>query len=232
MKTPKTMKKMMPLMVSAMLLAAPALAETPPAAAKDFATDIATIQTGWDKVKYQTPDSKDQLDNLATLETQSQATASAYPQTPEPLIWEGIIYATDAGITGGLGALPKLKKAKALFEKALTLDPKAMNGGAYTSLGSLYYMVPGWPISFGDDVKAENNLKAALAVSPDDIDANYFYGDFLLHKKRYPEAKVTLEKAMKSPARPGRTVADAGRRQEIQQDLNKVDKEYKKTSFN
>ena len=44
---------------------------------------------------------------------------------------------------------------------ALAIDPKALAGSAYTSLGSLYYQVPGWPIGFGDDKKAREMLEAA-----------------------------------------------------------------------
>ncbi|MNN01373.1 hypothetical protein D3C81_1139900 [compost metagenome] len=82
--------------------------------------------------------------------------------------------------------------------------------------------MPGWPISFGDDKRAEQLLKQALSLNPDGIDANYFYGDFLLRQKRHAEAKVALEKALAAPPRPGREVADAGRRKEAQALLQKV----------
>jgi Tfp pilus assembly protein PilF len=50
--------------------------------------------------------------------------------------------------------------------------------------GALYYQVPGWPIGFGDKDKANELLKKALALNPDGIDPNYFYGDFLLKEKK------------------------------------------------
>jgi hypothetical protein len=40
--------------------------------------------------------------------------------------------------------------------KALTLDPKALQGSAYTSLAALYDRVPGWPIGFGDATRPSN----------------------------------------------------------------------------
>ena len=46
--------------------------------------------------------------------------------------------------------------------------------------GFPYYQVPGWPVGFGDDEKAEQLLKQALAINPTGIDPNFFYGDFLL----------------------------------------------------
>ena len=48
-----------------------------------------------------------------------------------------------------------------------------MDGAAYTSLGALYYQVPGWPLGFGDDAAARTMLRKGLAIDPDGIDANY-----------------------------------------------------------
>ncbi|MBV2263899.1 MAG: tetratricopeptide repeat protein, partial [Thauera sp.] len=97
-----------------------------------------------------------------------------------------------------------------------------LDGSAYTSLGGLYYQVPGWPLGFGDDAQAEKLLKQALAINPGGIDPNYFYGDFLSRQKRYAEARTALEKALAAPDRPGRESADAGRRAEARRLLEQV----------
>jgi tetratricopeptide (TPR) repeat protein len=89
-----------------------------------------------------------------------------------------------------------VKEAKAKLEIAIKQDPKALEGSAYTSLGSLYYQVPGWPVGFGDDEKAEKLLKQALAINPTGIDPNFFYGDFLLDQGDKAQAKVYLDKAL------------------------------------
>lgn len=138
------------------------------------------------------------------------------------LIWSAIVKSTRAGAKGGLGALGLVKEAKAKLEIALKQDPKALDGSAYTSLGSLYYQVPGWPVGFGDDEKAEQLLKQALAINPTGIDPNFFYGDFLLDQGRKAEAKSYLEKALSAPPRPGRELADQGRRIEIRDRLDKL----------
>ncbi len=140
----------------------------------------------------------------------------------ELLIWQGIILSTYAGAKGGLGALDLVKQAKASLEEAIKLDPKALDGSAYTSLGALYYQVPGWPVGFGDEEQAEVLLKKALAMNPDGIDPNYFYGDFLYREGRYTQAQAVLEKALAAPDRPGREVADNGRRAEVQALLKEV----------
>lgn len=189
-------------------------------------TQLQSLQDRWAEINYQVP--KEQREKaFASLSEQAQKAVIAEPDAAELHIWNGIILSTYAGAKGGLGALGLVKEAKASLEQGLALDPKALAGSAYTSLGSLYYHVPGWPIGFGDDEKAEAMLKQALAINPDGIDPNYFYADYLARAKRYAEAKVALEKALQAPARPNRLSADAGRKQDIQALLSKVNAELK-----
>ncbi len=187
-------------------------------------TQLQNLQDRWAEINYQLP--KEQRENaFASLSKQAQQAVAAEPNAAELQIWNGIILSTYAGAKGGLGALGLVKEAKAFLEQGLALDPKALSGSAYTSLGSLYYQVPGWPVGFGDDEKAEVMLKQALAINPDGIDPNYFYGDYLARAKRFAEAKAALEKALQAPPRPNRQSADVGRKQEIQALLNQVNAE-------
>ncbi len=189
--------------------------------AETAALELSQIQQQWASAKYQqTGDQQEQT--FAELVKTAQAAAKANPNDARYLIWEGIIRATYAGSVGGLDALDEVETAKDLFEQALKQDEKALDGSAYTSLGSLYYQVPGWPIGFGSDKKAREYLLKGLAVNPDGIDSNYFYGDFLLQQKEYKKAVAVLEKALLAAPRPGREDADAGRRQEIEQALGKA----------
>jgi tetratricopeptide (TPR) repeat protein len=185
---------------------------------------LQTLQHRWAEINYQLP--KEQREKaFASLSEQAQTAVAAEPKAAELHIWNGIILSTYAGAKGGLGALGLVKEAKVSLEQGLALDPHALAGSAYTSLGSLYYQVPGWPIGFGDNEKAEAMLKQALAINPDGIDPNYFYADYLTRAKRFAEAKVALEKALQAPARPNRLSADAGRKQDIQALLSKVNTE-------
>ena len=179
------------------------------------------LQTRWAEINYQTPE-KQREEAFAKLVTQADAALASEPKAAELLIWRGIILSTEAGAKGGLGALGLVKEAKASLEQALAIDPQALAGSAYTSLGSLYYQVPGWPLSFGDDEQAEKMLKQALAINPDGIDPNYFYGDFLQRHKRYEESRAALEKALAAKERPGRELADQGRRAEARALLQQV----------
>lgn len=185
---------------------------------------IRPIQDQWAEIKYRLPE-KQQAERYHALAEQARQLAVAQPGHAEVLIWEGIVLSSEAGAKGGLGALPLAKAAKQQLEAAIKLDDKALKGSAYTSLGSLYYKVPGWPIGFGDKARAEEMLKKALAINPAGIDPNYFYADYLFERERYSEALRHLDTALKAPARPGRELADNGRRQEIQALIAKIKKE-------
>jgi tetratricopeptide (TPR) repeat protein len=199
-----------------------ALASIPAFALTDASrTQLERIQGRWAEINYQTPAAQRES-AFADLAQQAERAIAAEPQAAELRIWKGIVLSTWAGAKGGLGALDLVKQAKTELEQALKLDAKALDGSAYTSLGSLYYQVPGWPIAFGDDEKAESMLKTALTLNPNGIDPNYFYGDFLARKKRYREAKAALEKALAAADRPARVSADAGRREEARQLLKAV----------
>ena len=137
-------------------------------------------------------------------------------------MWEGIVVSSCAGEKGVLGALSLVKQAKSLYEQAIQIDDKALEGSAYNSLGVLYYKVPGWPIGFGDKDKARDLIQKALAINPKGIDPNYFYGEFLIETKHPEEAVTYLERAQQAPPRPGRQIADVGRREEIRVLLEKI----------
>ena len=184
------------------------------------------LQSRWAEINYQVPAAQREAE-FAKLAAEADTLVRSNPQDAEFYIWRGIILSTYAGAKGGLGALDLVKQSKASLEQAVALDPKALEGSAYTSMGALYYQVPGWPIGFGDDEQAEKLLKQALQLNPNGIDPNYFYGDFLFRQARYNEAKRALEKAQAASARPGREVADRGRQAEIAALLAKVQAELK-----
>ncbi|MDP5035189.1 MAG: hypothetical protein NWQ42_03590 [Alishewanella sp.] len=187
--------------------------------ATSHAIELPQLQQRWAEIKYQQT-GKQQESAYQALLTEASAARVEHANDANYLIWEGIIRSTYAGAVGGLSALSEVKAARKLFEQAIELDANALDGSAYTSLGSLYYQVPGWPVGFGSDKKAREYLLKGLAVNPNGIDANYFYGDFLLQQKDYQAAIAAFEKALAAPDRPGREQADLGRRQEIMQALS------------
>ncbi|WP_420804365.1 tetratricopeptide repeat protein [Yersinia ruckeri] len=183
--------------------------------------ELADIQNQWAVCQYQVA-AKQKESCLEKLSTVADKASSANGSRADLLIWSAIVKSSWAGEKGGLGALDLVKDAKVKLELAIKLDANALDGSAYTSLGTLYYQVPGWPIGFGDKKQAEVLLKEALQVNPTGIDPNYFYGDFLLEQGRKADAKIYLQKALAAPARSGRELADKGRHQDIQQRLDKL----------
>lgn len=179
------------------------------------------VRDRWAQINYQLPKPQREA-AFEELLHQSEKIRQATPRDAAALIWEGIVLSSLAGEKGGMGALGLVKRARADFEAAIKLDASALDGAAYTSLGALYYQVPGWPLGFGDDAAARTMLRKGLAIDPDGIDANYFYADFLRDQKDWAGARTAFQKALAAPARPGREVADAGRRQEAQAKLKEV----------
>jgi len=185
------------------------------------ATTVQELQQGWAVANYELA-GDDQAARFEALITAAEAAVAANPKDPELLIWQGILKSTYAGKASGLSALSLIKGARSSLEKAMSIDDMAMQGSAYTSLGALYYQVPGWPIAFGSDKKARQMLEKAIQLNPAGIDSNYFYGDFLLQQKEYVAAKIAFEKALAAPDRPDRPLADSGRRDEIRSRLAKI----------
>ncbi|NNN26468.1 tetratricopeptide repeat protein [Pseudomonas nitroreducens] len=175
---------------------------------------LSAIQQRWAQIQYQMPEAQ-RAAAFEKLAGDAETFTREQPQAAEAWIWNGIVTSSWAGATGGLGALGKVKAARASLEKALALDPNALQGSAYTSLGALYDRVPGWPIGFGDSDKADKLLRKALQLNPEGIDSNYFWGDHLYRQGHYVEARAALQKALQAQPRPGRELADQGRRGEI-----------------
>jgi len=184
---------------------------------------IAQLQHDWAKANYQTPEDAQEAAFNSLVDEAHQVTAKS-GDAPEAMIWEAIVLSGYAKAKGGLSGLKSVEKARDLLLSVEKIKPDALQGSAYTTLGSLYYKVPGWPIGFGDKKKARAYLEKALQINPTGIDTNYFYADFLRERGENAKAVEYYKKALEAPARPGREDADAGRRKDIEAGLDKVEK--------
>lgn len=193
----------------------------------DVLQDIKPLQDRWAEVNYSmTEEQKEKA--YPELLTQADAVVAANAGKAEALIWRGIIKSSYAGVKGGLGAMSLAEESKADLEAALQIDSQALQGSAYTSLGVLYYKVPGWPIGFGSDKNAKQMLEKALSINPQGIDPNYFYAEFLTEERDYKAAMSYIEKAKQAAPRPDRLSADQGRMLEIAALEAKVAKKLKR----
>jgi tetratricopeptide (TPR) repeat protein len=176
------------------------------------------LQDEWAEIFYRLPEDR-QAKKFEELLPRVHAVVERYSKQAEPLIVEAIVLCTYAAAEYGLSSLHKVERARELLVKAIAIDPRAMEGSAYLTLGNLYHRLPGWPISYGDDDLARQYLEAALKLFPDAIDTNYFYGDFLLNQGEFKRALPYLEKADRVAIRPTVRLSDLKLKDELREAL-------------
>lgn len=176
--------------------------------------EVREIQSEWAKLYYMDEFLNKNFRELEALSQQADKLAEQHPQNAEVLVWDAIVLSTLAEKKGGLGALGLVKQARHQLEQAEAIDPEVLGGSVYASLGSLYSKVPGWPIGFGDDEKAEEYFKKALAINPQGLDINYFFAEYLVDQGEEMLALEYLELALQAEPMVDRPVADQGRRRQ------------------
>jgi tetratricopeptide (TPR) repeat protein len=205
-------------------LAAPGRA----AAAANPALNAAILQLAldWEHIKFTETDKDLQEKQMAALANRAAQVAQQFQYRPEAEIWLGIIISEQASMASEndspFKALGFAKKARDILAKVLKVDPYVLDAGAPTSLGVLYYRVPGWPIGFGDKDKARQLLEEAVRNAPQGLDANYFYGDFLMEQHEYSDATRIFKYALALPPHPERPLWDKSRRLVMEADLAKM----------
>lgn len=193
-------------------------------ATAEMTADVAGIRDSWADINYQ-KSGKQQNEAMSGLVEQCGQLTKTEPDNAQGLTWCGIVNSSYAGMAGALSAMKYAKSARGMLTRSIELQPGALDGAAETSLGTLYGKVPGWPIGFGDDDKAEQWLKKGLEIAPQGIDSNYFYADFLFENDEPEKSRTYLETAKKAAPRPDREVADGGRQLEIDMLLSNIDQQ-------
>lgn len=187
---------------------------------KAMDADITTLAEHWATAKYQSKGDTPQ--RMADVQSEAAGLVQKYPNNVEPQIWLGIVTSERASLTWGLDALNLATQARDILSRAEKADPQALEAGAATSLGVLYYRVPGFPLGWGDTSKARALLQEAVANAPNGRDAHYFYADFLYEQGEYQEAEKVIRAAMRLPAHPERPVWDHYFPSVMQNLLNKI----------
>ncbi len=193
-----------------------------------FDVEMAALADAWAHVNYEIKDPKAEAIEAERYAARADVLAKQRPDRAEPLAWEGLFLLCDADARHDLRSLELARAARHLLERAAKIDPNAIGPGAiHANLGSLFAELPGFPLSFGDSEKARKHLQLALSESPDGMDSNYFYGDFLYRQGEPAKAIQALQKALAAPPRPGRSLADSGRRWEATQLMSKIHRRSK-----
>lgn len=185
--------------------------------------EIDAIANAWAHVNYEIKDPHAEAAEAQKLAVRADAASRQFPGRAEFLALEALALLSEADAKHDLRSLELARTAKHLLERAARIDPNALGPGSiYANLGSLYAQVPGFPLGFGDQGKAKVNFDRALAANPNGLDANYFYADFLYRQGETAKAVNALEKALVAPPRPGRDLADRGRKWEASELLAKI----------
>jgi tetratricopeptide (TPR) repeat protein len=188
-----------------------------------FQAEIDGLGKAWAHVNYEIKDPRAEAGEAQALAAKAGELARRYPDRAEPLAWQALILLSEADARHNMRSLELTRTAKHLLERAARIDPNAIGPGSiYANLGSLYAQVPGFPIAFGDPGKARAYFDKAVAASPGGLDANYFYADFLYRQGDHARAIQALERALSAPARPGRDLADRGRKWEASVLLTRI----------
>ena len=177
--------------------------------------EVREIQYEWARLYYLDEFLNKNYRELQALARQANRVAHDNPQSAEALVWDAIVLSTLAEKKGGFGALSLVKEAKLKLEKAEAIDPEVLGGSVYASLGSLYSKVPGWPIGFGNDTRAEKYFRKALAINPQGLDINYFFAEYLVDQGNDALALEHIERALQAAPMADRPLADQGRRQQV-----------------
>ncbi len=179
------------------------------------------LENNWAKVRYQSPENLRILAFKTLLVTINEDPLECL-QSAEYQIIEAMIKGSMAKQQSRFAAIKNIKQIKRHLDKAIKKDPTAMNGLAWTLLGLLYDKSPGWPLSLGDDEKADQMYQKGLKYNPDGMDANYYYGDFLRRKGIPEKARHYLQKANNAKQIAGYEIAYQGRSKDIQRSLAKL----------
>ncbi len=170
--------------------------------------EVLRIAEEWATAKYLSSSDSERQTKMDAIGAEADALVQRYPGRVEPMIWDGIVTSERASLTWGLTALNYATRARDILLEAQKLDPRALDAGAATSLGVLYYRVPGFPVGWGDNSKARQYLEQAVANAPNGRDAHYFYADFLYEQGEYDKAEQVLKAALALPRHPERPVWD------------------------
>jgi tetratricopeptide (TPR) repeat protein len=183
-----------------------------------------------DRINFDLTDNDARLERLEELLPHCQALADKNNNNAGLQMMAGFYNAQYAGYKGGIGALKYAKASRRYLEQSVALDPTIYGSSAHSVLAALYAQVPGWPIGFGDKKKALRNYHAALKLSPNGIDSNFTYAQYLFSQEKYKDAKSYFEKAALAPARANRPKADKDVKKQITKSLEEIEKRQAKKS--
>lgn len=119
------------------------------------------------------------------------------PKCVECQFWLGVSYGKYGEAKGILQSLGLVPHVQTSMEFVLKAKPKYEWGGAYRVLGRLYHKLPA--IKGGDNDKAIEYQKKAIAIGPTHLMNHRFLAEVLLDEGKKDEAKAELELIINMP---------------------------------
>jgi tetratricopeptide (TPR) repeat protein len=194
-------------------------------ASGNFAEELLSLQQEFDRASFGELGKGERKAAFAALVEHAADLSVRSPDRVEALAWNGIVLSAYAGEVSAISAMKYAKAARVALTEAEAMNPTALDGGIYASLGALYSKVPGGFVGFGDDQLATEYFAKALAVDSGNIDNNFFYAEFLLGQEQYTQALTVLQRALEAPASESRPLFDQGRRQAIRALIDSAERE-------
>jgi tetratricopeptide (TPR) repeat protein len=166
-----------------------------------------------DVAKYDVPNGDARAKAFEALRVRAVRVATLYPDRAEPLVWQAWALCEKGSALQSFSSFGMYKDARQKLEKAIAIHATVPNiyiAGTYSTLGMLYGVLPGFPLSFGDKDKAREYLLKAVALDPVTPDWNLNYAEFLLNAKDFAGALKYANLALNAPPFPSRDKANAG----------------------
>jgi tetratricopeptide (TPR) repeat protein len=186
-----------------------ALAYSVSLSAAELDQELASLMRSYDAALYDSPSDEAKRPAFAALSRQADKLAQQHPMSGESRVVKGLVQAELSGVELNLTLA---KQARETLEASLAITPNTYAADAYTMLGSLYSVLPSFPISFGDNKKARECFLKALAINPSGLSPNLNYAQLLFKQDDYTGALKYATTALAAPPRLGREKADKAER--------------------
>ncbi|QQS40208.1 MAG: hypothetical protein IPM63_12675 [Acidobacteriota bacterium] len=122
-------------------------------------------------------------------------------------------YGQEKGIMKSLFLVNPIKEA---VERVMEHDESHFYGGPYRILGRLYNKAPGFPISIGDNKKAEECLLKAVELGPKFFLNHLFLAELYISTREKAKAREQLEWILETPANKNHEREDEGYKDEAE----------------
>jgi tetratricopeptide (TPR) repeat protein len=121
-------------------------------------------------------------------------------------------YASNVGMLGlsrgMMASLASVDPMKKSYEIVLKENEKFFFAGPHRSLGRLYHMAPGWPISVGNKTKALHHLEKAVEIAPEFFNNRLYLAELYIDIGNREKAKLELEWMIDKDCKPEHKIED------------------------